>query len=119
MNPTPPAPPPIDLGPRDPSYPPPGYSGYKPPPATLARAACGPLLLITLGVLLAVDHAGSTSFGRTWPVLLILFSFTRAPWTGYGLLLGIGCTMILNGAIVLYLARKAMRDRREQRERRA
>jgi MFS family permease len=35
----------------------------------------------------------------TWPVLLILFAFTRAPWTGYVLLLGIGCTMILNGAI--------------------
>jgi MFS family permease len=35
----------------------------------------------------------------TWPVLLILFAFTRVPWTGYVLLLGIGCTMILNGAI--------------------
>jgi hypothetical protein len=30
-------------------------------------------LLITLGVLLAVDHVGSVSFGRTWPVLLIVF----------------------------------------------
>ena len=35
----------------------------------------------------------------TWPVLLTLFAFTRVPWTGYVLLLGIGCTMILNGAI--------------------
>ncbi len=35
----------------------------------------------------------------TWPVLLILFSFTRIPWMGYVLLLGIGATMILNGAI--------------------
>ena len=35
----------------------------------------------------------------TWPVLLFLFAFTRAPWMGYVLLLGIGCTMILNGAI--------------------
>jgi MFS family permease len=35
----------------------------------------------------------------SWPVLLILFSFTRVPWAGYVLLLGIGCTMILNGAI--------------------
>jgi MFS family permease len=34
-----------------------------------------------------------------WPALLILFSFTRLPWMGYALLLGIGCTMILNGAI--------------------
>ena len=35
----------------------------------------------------------------TWPVLLILFAFTRVPWMGYLLLLGIGGTMILNGAI--------------------
>jgi MFS family permease len=35
----------------------------------------------------------------TWPVLLILFAFARAPWVAYLLLLGIGCTMILNGAI--------------------
>jgi MFS family permease len=35
----------------------------------------------------------------TWPVLLILFAFARVPWMGYVLLLGIGCTMILNGAI--------------------
>ena len=34
-----------------------------------------------------------------WPVLLILFSFCRVPWVAYVLLLGIGCTMILNGAI--------------------
>jgi MFS family permease len=34
-----------------------------------------------------------------WPVLLILFAFTHRPWMGYALLFGIGCTMILNGAI--------------------
>lgn len=34
-----------------------------------------------------------------WPVLLIAFSFCRVAWLGYLLLLGIGCTMILNGAI--------------------
>ena len=34
-----------------------------------------------------------------WPALLIAFSFTRVPWVGYALLLAIGCTMILNGAI--------------------
>ena len=34
-----------------------------------------------------------------WPTLLVLFAFARAPWQGYLLLLGIGCTMILNGAI--------------------
>jgi hypothetical protein len=30
-------------------------------------------MLITLGVLLAMDHNGTISFGRTWPVLLIMF----------------------------------------------
>jgi MFS family permease len=34
-----------------------------------------------------------------WAVLLILFSVSRQPWQAYVLLLGIGCTMILNGAI--------------------
>jgi MFS family permease len=35
----------------------------------------------------------------TWPALLIAFSFCRIPALGYVLLLGIGSTMILNGAI--------------------
>ncbi len=35
----------------------------------------------------------------TWPLLLLAFSFCRNPVVGYVLLLGIGCTMILNGAI--------------------
>ena len=35
----------------------------------------------------------------TWPLLLILFALTRQAWLGYVMLLGIGCTMILNGAI--------------------
>lgn len=34
-----------------------------------------------------------------WPVLLLAFSFCRIPLLGYLLLLGIGSTMILNGAI--------------------
>jgi MFS family permease len=34
-----------------------------------------------------------------WPSLLIVFSFARNPVVAYGLLLAIGCTMILNGAI--------------------
>lgn len=33
----------------------------------------GPVLLITLGVLLSIDHLGTVSFARTWPVLLIVF----------------------------------------------
>jgi MFS family permease len=35
----------------------------------------------------------------TWPTLLLAFSFCRIPVLGYVLLLGIGSTMILNGAI--------------------
>jgi len=35
----------------------------------------------------------------TWPILLLAFSFCRIPLLGYFLLLGIGSTMILNGAI--------------------
>lgn len=37
----------------------------------------GPILLITLGVLLAVDQFGVYSFGRTWPVLLIVFGIFK------------------------------------------
>jgi hypothetical protein len=37
----------------------------------------GPILMITLGVLLAVDQMGTLSFGRTWPVLLILFGLFK------------------------------------------
>ena len=33
----------------------------------------GPVMLITLGVLLSIDHFGNVSFARTWPVLLIVF----------------------------------------------
>lgn len=45
----------------------------EPPPGALIRALSGPLLLVALGVLLAVDHLGKVSFGRTWPALLIVF----------------------------------------------
>jgi MFS family permease len=34
-----------------------------------------------------------------WPLLLLAFALTRVPWVAYVLLLGVGCTMILNGAI--------------------
>jgi hypothetical protein len=39
----------------------------------LARAARGPLILITLGVLFAIDQAGGLPFYRTWPILFIVF----------------------------------------------
>ncbi len=43
----------------------------------LLCAVRGPVLLITLGVLLSIDHFGSVSFGRTWPVLLIVFGLFK------------------------------------------
>jgi hypothetical protein len=41
--------------------------------AAVIHAIRGPILLITLGVLVTVDHFGGYSFGRTWPLLLIVF----------------------------------------------
>jgi len=43
----------------------------------LVRAVRGPLLLIALGLLLAVDHAGSAQFERTWPTLVIVFGLLK------------------------------------------
>jgi EamA domain-containing membrane protein RarD len=40
----------------------------------------GPILMITLGVLLAIDQFGANSalsFTRTWPVLLIVFGLFK------------------------------------------
>jgi predicted MFS family arabinose efflux permease len=45
-----------------------------------------------------------------WPALLIAFSFTRTPVVGYLLLLAIGCTMILNGAIANGLLQQIVPD---------
>jgi len=44
---------------------------------SLMCAVRGPILLITLGVLLAIDQMGTLSFARTWPVLLILFGLFK------------------------------------------
>jgi hypothetical protein len=40
-------------------------------------AVRGPILMITLGVLLAVDQMGLQSFARTWPILLIEFGLFK------------------------------------------
>ncbi len=45
--------------------------------ASLASAIRGPFLLITLGVLIALDQFNGVSFGRTWPVLLIVFGLFK------------------------------------------
>jgi hypothetical protein len=45
--------------------------------AGLIAAARGPLMLITLGTLMAVDHAGGLRFTRTWPILIIAFGVLK------------------------------------------
>jgi len=47
------------------------------PGATLMQAVRGPILLITLGTLLAIDHFGPFPFWRTWPVLIIVFGLLK------------------------------------------
>jgi hypothetical protein len=44
---------------------------------SLLTAIRGPVLLITLGVLLALDQMGPVSFARTWPALLIVFGLFK------------------------------------------
>ena len=39
---------------------------------SLLRALRGPIMMTVLGSLLALDHFTQYSFGRTWPVLLIV-----------------------------------------------
>ena len=34
-------------------------------------------MLVTLGTLFMIDHSGGVGFGRTWPVLLIVFGVLR------------------------------------------
>jgi len=45
--------------------------------SNLARAIRGPIILITLGILFAIDHFGSFSFSRTWPVLIIVIGLMK------------------------------------------
>lgn len=44
---------------------------------SLLCAIRGPILLITLGALLAMDQFGTYTFSRTWPVLLIVFGIFK------------------------------------------
>ena len=39
---------------------------------SLMRAIRGPIILITIGVLFALDHMTEFTFGRTWPAILIV-----------------------------------------------
>lgn len=40
---------------------------------SLVRAIRGPVTLMTVGTLFAIDHFTRFSFHQTWPVLLIVF----------------------------------------------
>lgn len=42
-----------------------------------ARAARGPVLLIVVGVLFAVQQAGIVPFTRTWPLILIVIGLMK------------------------------------------
>jgi hypothetical protein len=39
---------------------------------TLLRAIRGPIILITVGALFALDHMTRFTFSRTWPAILIV-----------------------------------------------
>jgi hypothetical protein len=43
----------------------------------LVRAATGPVILITVGTLFALEKFTPYRFGQTWPVLLIIIGFLR------------------------------------------
>ena len=43
----------------------------------IVSAIRGPLLLITLGTLVAMDYFEGIGFGRTWPILLIVFGILK------------------------------------------
>jgi hypothetical protein len=45
--------------------------------AAIIQAARGPLLLITLGALIAIDYNTHFKFHQTWPVLIILFGILK------------------------------------------
>ena len=41
------------------------------------QAIRGPIMLITLGSLVAIDYAGVYGFWRTWPILIIVFGVLK------------------------------------------
>ena len=44
---------------------------------SLVQAVRGPIMLIALGGLVEIDYLGYYGFGRTWPVLIILFGILK------------------------------------------
>ncbi len=43
----------------------------------LIRALRGPVMMMTLGGMLVADHFSRFTFGRTWPVLLIVLGIMK------------------------------------------
>ncbi len=46
-------------------------------PVNIIQAVRGPLLLITLGALIVIDHQTHFKFHQTWPVLIIVFGVLK------------------------------------------
>ena len=44
---------------------------------SFVQAIRGPIMLITLGALVAIDYAGVFGFWRTWPILIIVFGILK------------------------------------------
>ena len=69
----------------------PGVDGRLHRSPNLFRALRGPVMMMTLGSMLAFDHFTSYNFGDTWPLLLIAFGamtlgehlFGRGPASPY------------------------------------
>jgi len=45
--------------------------------SSFIQAVRGPVMLITLGALVAIDYAGIYGFWRTWPILIIVFGVLK------------------------------------------
>ncbi len=45
--------------------------------SSFVQAIRGPIMLITLGALVAIDYAGIYGFWRTWPILIIVFGVLK------------------------------------------
>lgn len=44
---------------------------------SLVQAVRGPIMLVTLGSLVAMDYFGVYGFSRTWPLLIIMFGILK------------------------------------------
>jgi hypothetical protein len=52
--------------------------------SSFVQAIRGPIMLITLGALVAIDYAGIYGFWRTWPILIIVFGVLKLLERGGG-----------------------------------